>query len=97
MKKIRSYGFWTALSGAVVLFLKALGDICGFSIQDDLVSGIIMAFAGILVVFGVVNMPQKEDEKEGDPKEDEDNENGEAENSDGDEKQENNNDEDLKQ
>ena len=48
--KIKSYSFWTALSGAVVVLLQALGDCFGFSIQSEVVSGIIMAIAGILVV-----------------------------------------------
>ena len=66
--KIKSYSFWTALSGAVVVLLQALGDCFGFSIQSELVSGIIMAIAGVLVVFGVVSMPKistdnKTDEK----------------------------------
>lgn len=77
--KIKSYSFWTALSGAVVVLLQALGDCFGFSIQSEVVSGIIMAIAGILVVFGVVSMPKnstgnKTDEKttdETEPKEDE--------------------------
>ena len=77
--KIKSYSFWTALSGAVVVLLQAVGDCFGFSIQSELVSGIIMAIAGVLVVFGVVSMPKnstdnKTDEKttdETEPKEDE--------------------------
>lgn len=59
--RIKSYSFWTALSGAVVIFLNALGDLCGFSVQDDLVSGLIMAVAGVLVVLGIVTMPSNED------------------------------------
>lgn len=58
--KIKSYSFWTALSGAVVVLLQAIGDCFGFSIQSELVSGIIMAIAGVLVVFGVVSMPKKD-------------------------------------
>ena len=61
--KIKSYSFWTALSGAVVVLLQALGDCFGFSIQSELVSGIIMAIVGVLVVFGVVSMPKNSDNK----------------------------------
>lgn len=57
MKKFKTYGFWTALSGAVVIFLNALGDCFGFSVDNELVSALIMAFAGVLVVLGVVSMP----------------------------------------
>lgn len=59
--RIKSYSFWTALSGAVVIFLNALGDLFGFAVQDELVSGLVMAVAGILVVFGIVTMPSNED------------------------------------
>lgn len=64
--KIKSYSFWTALSGAVVVLLQALGDCFGFSIQSELVSGIIMAIAGVLVVFGVVSMPKNSSENKTD-------------------------------
>ncbi len=64
--KIKSYSFWTALSGAVVVLLQALGDCFGFSIQSEVVSGIIMAIAGILVVFGVVSMPKSSSENKTD-------------------------------
>ena len=57
--KMKSYSFWTALSGATVVLLQALGDCFGFSVQSEVVSGIIMAVAGILVVFGIVSMPNK--------------------------------------
>ena len=58
--RIKSYSFWTALSGAVVIFLNALGDLFGFAVQDELVSGLVMAVAGILVVFGIVTMPSND-------------------------------------
>lgn len=60
---IKSYGFWTALAGALVVLIGAIGDICGFQIKDELVTNIIMAIAGVLVVFGVVSMPGKEEPK----------------------------------
>lgn len=60
-EKIKSYSFWTALSGAVVVLLQAIGKCFGFSINSDLVSGLIMAVAGVLVVFGIVSMPNKDD------------------------------------
>lgn len=64
--KIKSYSFWTALSGAVVVLLQALGDCFGFSIKSEVVSGIIMAIAGILVVFGVVSMPKGSNDSKAD-------------------------------
>lgn len=55
--KIKSFSFWTALSGAVVVLLNALGQAFGFYVNNEIVSDIIMAIAGLLVVFGVVSMP----------------------------------------
>ena len=62
--KIKSYSVWTALSGAVVVLLQALGKCFGFSIDSDIVTGIIMAVAGILVVFGVVSMPNSNNDQQ---------------------------------
>ena len=58
--KYKSYSFWTALSGAVVILLNALGDCFGFSIDNEVVSGVIIAIAGLLVVLGVVSMPKNQ-------------------------------------
>lgn len=72
--RIKSYSFWTALSGAVVIFLNALGDLFGFAVQDELVSGLVMAVAGILVVFGIVTMPSNDSTNDGNTTNDEDSE-----------------------
>lgn len=58
MKRFKNYGFWTALSGALVLFLKTLGEAFGFSIHQETVSNLVMALAELLVVFGIVVMPR---------------------------------------
>ena len=62
--KFRSYGFWTALAGSVVILLNALGSAFGFSIDNKLVTDIIMSIAGVLVVLGVVSMPKGENKKD---------------------------------
>lgn len=62
--RIKSYSFWTGLSAAVILLLNSLGNMFGFAIEDKLVSNIIMSICGVLVVFGVVNAPTKEDKQE---------------------------------
>lgn len=56
--KIKSYGFWTALAGALVVLVEALGKCFGFSVDNEVVSGVVMAVAGVLVVLGVVAMPK---------------------------------------
>lgn len=63
-EKLKSYSFWSALSGAMVIFVNALGKIFGFSVEDELISGLIMAIAGVLVVFGVVTMPSSKNESQ---------------------------------
>ena len=59
---IKSYGFWTALAGALVVLIQALGKIFGFTIENEIISDIVMAIAGVLVVFGVVAMPKPQEE-----------------------------------
>ena len=63
-EKLKSYSFWSALSGAMVIFVNALGKIFGFSVEDELLSGLIMAIAGVLVVFGVGTMPSSKNESQ---------------------------------
>ena len=63
-EKLKSYSFWSALAGAMVIFVNALGKIFGFSVEDELISGLIMAIAGVLVVFGVVTMPSSKNESQ---------------------------------
>ena len=48
----------------MVIFVNALGKIFGFSVEDELISGLIMAIAGVLVVFGVVTMPSSKNESQ---------------------------------
>ena len=59
MKIFKSYGFWTAFAGAVVILINALGDLFGFKIESKLVENVIMAVAGVLVALGVVSMGEK--------------------------------------
>ena len=68
---IKSYGFWTALAGAMVVLVQALGECFGFAVKDEVVSGVVMAIAGVLVVCGVVTMPKKKDEDKSTPAENE--------------------------
>ncbi len=71
MMKYKSYGFWTALAGAVTLFVGTITKCFGISFNAAIVEDVIMAFAGILVVLGIVCMPidkeknpDSQDEKE---------------------------------
>ena len=57
--RIKSYGFWTALSGAVVILVQSITKCFGVEVQEELISDIIMSVCGVLVVFGIVTMPNK--------------------------------------
>lgn len=58
--KYKSYAFWTSLAAAVVVLVGVLASIFGFEANEKLVTDLIMAICGILVVFGIVKMPGKE-------------------------------------
>lgn len=57
-ERVKSYKFWVALSGAVVIFVKALGKALDIEINPEVVDGIIMGFCGILVAMGLVEKPK---------------------------------------
>ena len=61
MKNFKSYGFWTALSGAVVVLINSIGKCFGFAVEEEIITNIVMAIAGVLVLFGVVSMPKKDE------------------------------------
>lgn len=67
--KIKSYGFWTALAGAVVVLVNALGQMFGFSVDNEIITNVIMAIAGLLVVLGVVTMPKGDSNQQGESEE----------------------------
>lgn len=54
--KFKNYGFWVSLSSAVVLLINSLGRIFGFSVENKLVEDLILSFAGVLLVLGLVTM-----------------------------------------
>lgn len=64
MKIFKSYGFWTAFAGAVVILVNSLGQLFGFSIESKLIENVILAFAGVLVALGVVSMEKGKSEPE---------------------------------
>lgn len=59
-KRFTSYSFWISLSSAVVVLFEAIGRAAGFIPDGAVINNIIMAIAGILVVLGVVSMPNQE-------------------------------------
>lgn len=65
LKLLKSYKFWTAFAGAVGVLFMALSDTFGITINVDGVKEIIMSICGILIVFGIVKKPKKEEQKNG--------------------------------
>lgn len=63
MKNFKSFSFWTALAGAITVLVSALGKCFGFSVDNQIITDVIMAIAGVLVVLGVVTMPKNKDDK----------------------------------
>ncbi len=60
---MKSYSFWTALAGALVILVNSLGAVFGFQIEEKLISDIVMAVAGVLVAFGIVTLPASTKDK----------------------------------
>lgn len=74
-QKFKNYGFWVALSGAVIVFLNALGKAFGFSIENEVVEDCILSFASVLVVLGIVTSGSKNESNKNDDDENKDDEN----------------------
>ena len=62
-KRIKTYKFWVALSSAVVILAKSLGEAFGFEVSQEIIDNIIMGFCGVLVVIGIVDKPGASEEK----------------------------------
>ena len=59
-EKFKTFSFWTGLSAAVVILMQSIGKMFGFAVNEQGISDIIMAICGVLIVFGIVNKPEKE-------------------------------------
>lgn len=64
LEKMKSYSFWISLTGALIIFINCLGNIFGFKIENAVIENVIMSFAGILVVFGVVTKDNNNENEE---------------------------------
>lgn len=62
--KYKSYAFWTSLSAAAVVAVGTIAKAFGLEISEKIVSDMIMGVCAVLVVLGVVKMPQKNEEKQ---------------------------------
>lgn len=55
LDKFKSYKFWVALTSAVIIFLNTLGKELGFTISEEAMTSIVMAFCSVLVILGFVS------------------------------------------
>lgn len=61
MSKLRQYGFWISLTGAVILLLQVIGKQFGFAINEQFISEFVTAICGILVILGIIIKPSDND------------------------------------
>ena len=59
MKRVKTYAFWVALSGAVVILVQSIANLFGFSVDSSTIENVIMSICGVLVVLGIVVNPSK--------------------------------------
>ncbi len=69
-KRMKDYNFWVSLSAGLIILLNAFGNAFGFSIKNQIIEDCVMAVAGMLVVFGIVNMKNKNSDNNDDDNED---------------------------
>lgn len=61
-QKMKTYSFWMALTGAVILVLQTIGKECGFSIDDKVITGIVSSVCGVFIVLGIISKPSIKNE-----------------------------------
>ena len=54
-EKIKTTSFWIGISGIAVVVVNCMSSIFGFVVASDVVEAIIVSISSILVIFGVVN------------------------------------------
>ena len=62
-QRLKSYKFWVSLFASIIIFINALGSLCGFKIDEVAMESVIMGFCGVLVVLGIVDKPKANQEQ----------------------------------
>lgn len=60
-EKFKSYSFWMSVSAGVVLVINNIGKVFGFSISNEVVTEIVDSVCGVLILFGVLSMNNKDE------------------------------------
>ena len=67
MKRIKSYKFWVAVCGAVVVFGKTLAEALGCEFDTEAVNAVLLSFCGVMSAIGIIEKPNDSASKEQDP------------------------------
>lgn len=68
---ISSYSFWTTLAGALAMVASAIGKAFSIKVEEQIITDIVMAIAGVLVAVGIVSMPSSKESEREEPVDDE--------------------------
>lgn len=63
-EKIRTTSFWVGISGIVMVVVNCMSSVFGIVVASDVVEAIIVSISSILVIFGVVNKKDINDNTE---------------------------------
>lgn len=68
-QKVKSYSFWTGLSASVVILIESIASIFGAQVDEEIITNLVMAVCGVLVMLGIVVMPVTENKTNADAEE----------------------------
>ncbi|PKK95976.1 MAG: hypothetical protein CVV59_00890 [Tenericutes bacterium HGW-Tenericutes-4] len=63
-QKLKSYGFWMSLTMAIILVLQTLGKTFSFTVDEEVIVGIVTSVIGVFVVLGFVQKKENNIENE---------------------------------
>ena len=63
LSKFKKYSFWVAFTGVVVIFIKNLAELIGFTVDTGVIENVIMSLCGVLVVLGLVSKDYQVDKQ----------------------------------
>lgn len=56
-KRLKSYKFWVAVSGAIVVFGKTLAEALGVEFDQATINNVLLSFCGVLSAIGIIEKP----------------------------------------
>ena len=55
--KMKSYSFWISICGAVIVLVSVVGQICGWNVDEKIMTEVLSAVCMVLVVMGIISTP----------------------------------------